>query len=204
MKWKNLVFQFQVALKEINPFIWRRIQVPATYSFWDFHVAIQDSMGWFDCHLHMFRLKKPRGKKLINIGIPMDEFDDIKVLPGWDIPLTNYLVEPGHTVEYEYDFGDGWDHLITFEGILMKEKMVKYPICMEGERACPPEDCGGVPGYERFVNIIMDPSDEEYKAMCEWVSGWYGEYDPERFDPKKVKFDNPKTRWKKAFQSSGI
>ena len=82
--------------------------------------------------------------------------------------------------------------------------MVKYPVCMEGERACPPEDCGGVPGYERFVNIIMDPSDEEYKAMCEWVSGWYGEYDPERFDPKKVKFDNPKTRWKKAFQSSGI
>ena len=193
----NLLYQFKITLKDIEPAIWRRIQVPSKYSFWDLHVAIQDAMGWFDCHLHTFRLKKPRGRKILEIGIPLDsDFDDIVILPGWDEDLADYFPEPGKIIEYEYDFGDGWQHEILFEGILLKEKNVKYPVCLAGERACPPEDCGSVPGYYRLLEILRNPQHEEYEDMIEWLSGWYGKYDPERFEAEMVKFDNPSTRLK--------
>jgi len=199
MKWQNLVFQFKISLQEITPTIWRRIQVPAKYSFWDFHVAIQDSMGWYDCHLHAFRLKRPHGKKIIEIGIPIDDFDDIKVIQGWDEYISDYFSEPGRIATYEYDFGDSWGHDIVLEGILLKEKTIKYPCCIDGQRACPPEDCGGVWGYENLLKVIADPDNDEYESTIEWLSGWYGKYDPEAFDGKNIKFDNPKKRWKKAF-----
>lgn len=195
----NIIFQFKVSLNEINPLIWRRIQVPSRYSFWDLHIAIQDSMGWFDCHLHAFRLRKLHGRKRLEIGIPLDDFDDIEILPGWDEYLADYFLAPGKTAEYEYDFGDCWEHEILFEGILLKEKNTKYPLCLAGERACPPEDCGGTCGYTELLQILKDPKHEEYARMVEWLSGWYGKYNPEKFDKEKIKFDNPKTRWKKAF-----
>ncbi len=72
---------------------------------------------------------------------------------------------------------------------------------MTGKRACPPEDCGGVWGYENLLEILRDPKHEEYEGMVEWLSGWYGKYDPEFFNNKKIKFDNPKTRWNKYFKN---
>jgi len=203
MKWNNLIFQFKITLEEIQPTIWRRIQVPAKYSFWDLHVAIQDSMGWFDCHLHAFRHKRPHAKQIIEIGIPSDEYDDIKIFPSWDEYISDYFSEPGKSSSYLYDFGDSWYHKIVLEGILLKEKEIKYPRCIVGQRACPPEDCGGVPGYENLLMVIRDPNHAEYESMIEWLSGWYGKYDPESFDRKKIKFDNPKKRWKKAFLEHG-
>jgi len=199
MKWKNLIFQFKISLQDISPTIWRRIQAPAKYSFWDMHVAIQDSMGWFDCHLHAFRLKKRHGRKMIEIGIPMEDFDEGTVLEGWDENISDYFLEPGMTASYDYDFGDSWRHDIVFEGILLKEKDIKYPCCTDGQRACPSEDCGGPPGYDRLLKIIADPHNDEYESTTEWLSEWYGKYDPEVFDGKNIKFDDPKKRWRQAF-----
>jgi len=199
MKLQNLVFQFKITLQYIDPPIWRRIQIPAKYSFWDLHVAIQDAMGWFDCHLHAFRFKRPHGKKMIEIGVPIDEAYELDIISGWEEYIADHCVEPGKIMDYEYDFGDSWHHEILFEGILLKEKGVKYPICLDGERACPPEDCGGVPGYYNLLEILQNPDDEEYEDTMEWLSEWYGRYDPEAFDAKKIKFDNPKKRWKIAF-----
>ena len=195
------VHQFKITLKDIEPVIWRRIQVPSKYSFWDLHVAIQDSMGWMDCHLHMFRMKRKHGHKITMIGIPMEEDDEM--LPGWDINIDMYLFEPGQKAEYEYDFGDCWEHEVLFEGILIKEKGRKYPVCLDGERACPPEDCGGTIGYSNLLEILEDPKHEDHDRMKEWLSGWYDGFDPEKFDKDSVKFDNPKTRWRRAF-SGGI
>ena len=82
-KTKNhLIYQFKITLYEIEPRIWRRIQVPVKYSFWDFHVAIQDSMGWLDYHLHAFRFRPKHKRKFIEVGIPGDDYDDIEVIPG--------------------------------------------------------------------------------------------------------------------------
>ena len=130
----HLIYQFKVSLEEIEPTIWRRIQVPARYSFWDLHVALQDAMGWLDYHLHAFRVRRPHQRKMIEIGIPDDGEGDIDVLPGWTIPIRDIFTEPGQTAFYLYDFGDSWKHEVLLEGILLKEKGGKYPRCLAGER----------------------------------------------------------------------
>jgi hypothetical protein len=100
-KTKNhLVYQFKISLYEIEPCIWRRIQVPAKYSFWDLHVAIQDAMGWLDYHLHAFRIRPKHKKKSIEIGIPVDEWDGDEIIPGWQVPLVDHYTEPGQIAEY--------------------------------------------------------------------------------------------------------
>lgn len=197
----KIVYRFKIELQNISPAIWRRIEVPSSYSFWDLHVAIQDAMGWLDYHLHAFR-GVPKGKKKpIFIGIP-DQFDDGTTLPGWETPITALFVEPGVEVEYEYDFGDGWCHQVLLEGILLAEPKKKYPCCHAGERACPPEDCGGFPGYENLLEVLGDEEHEEYPDMIYWLRHHaknYHPYDPEKFEPEYVKFSNPTQRWKKAF-----
>jgi hypothetical protein len=201
---KTLVYQFKITLKEITPPIWRRIQVPSQYSFWDLHVALQDAMGWFDYHLHTFHLSISKLYKWqqVEIGIPGDEIEAHQLLPGWKVPIAEYFIEPGQSAVYEYDFGDGWSHEILLEGILIKEKGIKYPRCIAGVRACPPEDCGGIPGYFRLLEIIKDPKNEEYEETVEWLKGHvvnYYPYNPDEFNPQKVHFWNPQKRWKLAF-----
>jgi hypothetical protein len=198
----NIVYQFKIVLSDIEPTIWRVIQVPSEYSFWDLHVAIQDAMGWLDCHLHVFRIRKPHKQTEIEIGIPDDESFERDVLPGWDVPIAEYFTEPGKTAIYDYDFGDSWSHVIILEGILLKEKTVKYPRCIGGERACPPEDCGGVPGYYELLKILADSKHPEHQEYIEWLKGHakrYYPYKPDKFDRAKVKFWDPKKRWEIAF-----
>ncbi len=201
MTTNKLIYQFRIELLDIEPMIWRRIQVPAEYSFWDLHVAIQDSMGWLDYHLHEYRVKRPHGRKVVEIGIP-DTETDRNVLPGWEVPISAYFVEPGVVAAYDYDFGDGWQHNILLEGILLREHSAKYPLCVAGERACPPEDCSGIPGYERLLSAISKPRTDEYKDMVAWLKGHaknYFPYQPDHFVPGEVEFWNPMKRWKIAF-----
>jgi len=200
MNTKNCVYQFVISLRDISPVIWRRIQVPTNYNFWEIHVAIQDSMGWLDYHLHQFTIKRPHAHKITNIGIPDDEgfFDDIEVLPGWEINISNYFTRLGVSALYTYDFGDNWEHDILLEGLMLRRKGIKYPICTGGERKCPPEDCGSVPGYFYFLEAVLDPTHEQHEEMIEW----YGEkYVPNDFNPQNVRFDNPGKRWRIAFQN---
>jgi hypothetical protein len=204
MQKQNIIYQFKIELAEIEPTIWRVIQVPSKYTFWDLHVAIQDSMGWLDYHLHVFRIQMPHKKTYTEIGIPDEEFDNDKILPGWEIPISDYFTEPGKSAIYDYDFGDSWSHYILLEGILLKEKGVKYPICIQGERACPVEDCGGVPGYYNMVEILSNSDHPEHLEYIEWLKGHainYYPYDPSNFDPSKVHFGDPKKRLKMAFSS---
>jgi Plasmid pRiA4b ORF-3-like protein len=195
------VYQFKLVLVGVEPPIWRRIQVPETYSFWDLHVALQDSMGWLDYHLHVFRVAKPGTGEVEQIGIPDDDpFEgDKPTLPGWEIPITRRFPRTGTVAQYEYDFGDGWEHELTLEAILPRQAGQKYPLCVDGARACPPEDCGGVHGYEDLLTTIQDPTHEEYERILEWLGG---RFDPDKFDPKRVKFDNPARRYKLACEKS--
>jgi hypothetical protein len=96
---------------------------------------------------------------------------------------------------YEYDFGDGWEHIIKLEKILPRDDQIDYPKCVTGKRACPPEDCGGSGGYERLLDIISNTSHEEYVEMITWLGG---KFDPEHFDPDEISFDDPVVRWKIA------
>ena len=180
--------QFKIKLQDIEPSIWRQIIVPENYSFWDLHVAIQDAFGWQDCHLHAFKLNK-RNEYLI--GLPSPDGDDfVKTKPGWEIKILMEINKIGQKIGYEYDFGDGWEHEIEFEKYIDQE--IKKPKCIDGARACPPEDCGGIGGYENFCDIMKKKKGNEYKEMKEWCGN---DYDPEEFDPSKIKFDNPKKRF---------
>jgi Plasmid pRiA4b ORF-3-like protein len=114
------------------------------------------------------------------------------------ILIARHFPHPGTTVQYEYDFGDGWEHELTLEAILPRPAGQKYPLCVDGARACPPEDCGGVYGYEDLLTVIQDPAHEEYGSTLEWLGG---RFDPDRFDPKRVKFDDPARRYKLAFEA---
>ena len=199
MKHKT-VLQLRIELLGITPVIWRRIEMPSSHSFWDLHVAIQDSMGWLDYHLHEFSIKRRRNAKPVTIGLPYDE-PDAEVVPGWEVPVSRYLAQPGDESLYTYDFGDGWHHRVVLEGVHLQQDGVKYPICVDGERACPPEDCGGVGGYYNLLEILADSEHEEHEAMVSWLTGHaknYWPYDPAQFECSEVRFDDPKKRQKRA------
>lgn len=191
------VYQFKVTLKNTKPLIWRRIQVPETYTFWDLHVAIQDAMGWEDYHLHEFEMVDPSTGVKVEIGIPDEEFDDYKTLPGWKYKIAELFSPVNQSANYIYDFGDGWEHKVELEKVLPREKNVIYPVCLDGKRACPPEDCGGVGGYEEFLEAIKNPKHERHQEMLEWIGG---EFDLEHFDVEEVIFDDPDERRKIAFE----
>jgi hypothetical protein len=191
------VLRFEVVLEEIEPRVWRRIEVPGSYSFWDLHVAIQDAMGWQDYHLHEVRVAKSGGG-IVRIGIPDDEFPEERpTLAGWTTPLVEYLSSERTIWEYLYDFGDSWRHRVTFEGGSARVAGVSYPRCVDGARACPPEDVGGPPGYAEFLHAVLDRHHQQHDDMLRWAGG---SFDPAAFAPDEVRFDDPRRRWRVAFQ----
>jgi hypothetical protein len=193
----STVFEFRIVLNGPEPPIWRQIQVPGSYTFWDLHVAFQDAMGWQDYHLHSFDVCVRGTQERMTIGIPDEEFPaESPTVPGWEAPIADYFTEPGISAEYLYDFGDSWEHTVTLEKVFPREKGKRYPRCVGGARRCPPEDCGGVWGYQELLEAIRDPAHEEHESMLQWVGGGF---DPEAFDASKVRFDNPDKRWRIAF-----
>lgn len=176
-------------MKHIKPPIWRRIQVPENYSFWGLHVAIQDVFGWLDYHLHEFTMKNPSTGERVHIGIPSDEIWDwdSPVMPGWTHKIAAYFTMENPRASYVYDFGDDWQHEVRLERILPREEGVEYPQCIGGKRACPPEDCGSLPGY---MSICLGEGDSRE---------YYPDFDPEWFDKDEIKFDDPDVRWVMSF-----
>ena len=152
-------------------------------------------MGWIDYHLHEFELVDPSTGLTVNIGSPNGDFGE-EVLPELKQKIADYFSMENRTADYVYDFGDSWEHKIQLEKIVPREKGVTYPICIKGKRACPPEDCGGIWGYEELLEIIRNPEHEEHEEMLEWLGG---EFDPEDFDVEEVSFADPDKRRKRAF-----
>jgi hypothetical protein len=191
------VCQFLIVLPSTDPFVWRRIQVPERYSFSDLHVAIQDAMGWKDAHLHEFTIADPRTGHATSVGIPDEEVPEERpVLAGWEVPIAQYFAFRMGPVRYRYDFGDNWTHVLEFEDLAPADGG-PYPRCLAGAGACPPEDVGGTHGYMEFLRAIGDSRHPAHDAMREWVGGTF---DPHLFDPRSVRFGDPRERWKITFQ----
>ena len=177
------VYQIKITLKNFSPTIWRRILIDESCTFDDLHLAIQASMGWTNSHLYGFYVPDPsgtRGRKTM-ITLIDEAFDDD--LDSAVEKLKNY--EHLKKIQYEYDFGDGWDHQIIIEKVLEKTSGEKYPKCIAGERACPPEDIGGTFGYANFLDAISDPKHPDHEDMLDWCDE---NFDPEKFNPEDVKF----------------
>lgn len=192
------IFRIKVSLEWIEPEIWREIEIPGGATFWELHVAIQDAMGWTDSHLHSFRLVNPKTGSIDSIGIPEDP-GDTEDLPGWQLRIASYLSEKNRACQYEYDFGDGWEHRITLLDIMPRDVDARYPRCTAGGRACPPEDCGGPGGYQGLLEALRSPRDSDHRELLEWFGD--RSFDPEHFDPDEVVFDDAKQRLTKRRES---
>jgi hypothetical protein len=159
------IYRLKITLTEIEPPIWRALQVPATIKLCCLHSAIQVAMGWTDSHLHQW---EKDGK---NWGIvQLFENEDDDVLDDGDVTLAEVLKAEGDSMIYEYDFGDAWRHGVVVERIFSSEGAADRPVCLGGERRCPPEDVGGVSGYEQFLEVIVDPTHEEYEHFVGWAA----------------------------------
>ena len=169
------VYQIKISLRGAKPPIWRRVLVTVATTLDQMHDIIQTAMGWDDYHLHQFMVNRTYyGRPHPDDFYPMQ--DERKYT------LKQIVSGEKFKFRYEYDFGDGWDHELLVEKILPLDPESDYPRCVKGKRACPPEDVGGVWGYEGFVEAITDPKHPEHEDMLEWA----GEFDPEEFDLDEV------------------
>jgi Plasmid pRiA4b ORF-3-like protein len=176
--WDYTICQIKVTLKYVNPPIWRRILVHEDTKLPKFHRILQCVMGWQNYHLHEFLIGP------LSFGKPfLDEHYDI--LSESNVKLGHIAHDGEVTFEYRYDFGDNWEHTIVIEKKLPPEEGAQYPFCVEGARACPPEDSGGIGGYRRLLDVLADPSHPEYESMRDWAGE---DFNPERFIPEIVNF----------------
>lgn len=167
-----------ITIADIAPPIWRTLLVPESFNFAQMHELIQAAFGWTDSHLHHFILGG------LVVGAP--EFDDEgKTLEAEDIRLSQLLLHAldDPKILYEYDFGDSWRHWIAFERMVAVVKAEPYPQLIDGARARPPEDVGGPPGYQEFLEAWRDPKHEDHKANRTWAGR---SFDPEAFDIEKI------------------
>ena len=172
------VFQIKVTLDGVRPPIWRRILAPGTTTLLKFHDILQSVMGWQDSHLHRFTID---GQSYGNTEI--DEWGDLGIRSEARYKLGQLISEAGARFHYEYDFGDSWEHTLLVEKIQPPKPGERYPLCLAGKRACPPEDVGGVWGYQTFLEAISNPKHAEHEEYLEWVGG---EFDPDFFDVELV------------------
>jgi len=175
----DLIVQFKITLLDTKPAIWRRIQVPDG-PLAMLHECIQAAFGWWNYHLHQFVIDGvqfgPSFPDDFDFGLEME--DEGQVL------ISDLLPKSGKRTRwwYEYDFGDDWRHEVLFEGYPPLEKGQKYPVCLDGARACPPEDVGGPWGYAEYLEAMADPKHEQHDDFMEWR----GPFDPEAFDARKA------------------
>jgi hypothetical protein len=170
------VYELKIVLEGSSPPIWRRLQVPALATFEELHHVIQIAMGWDDQHLHQFRVGSKR------IGVPRSSRFG-STTDERHTRLYRVLAREGDSLAYEYDFGDGWCHEVTLEGIHRPESEVVPIVCLGGARACPPEDSGGIWGYQDFLDAFDDSAHPHHERAVEWLGD---DFDPEAFDCDRV------------------
>jgi hypothetical protein len=176
------LYLLTIELIDIEPKIWRQFVVPGSITLDRLHDVIQIVMGWKDYHLHDFVIGKKRYTE-------NPETKDDGAAEGL-FRLVDLVKLKGRTLRYLYDFGDGWEHEITVEDSRYWNPQLQAPVtCLDGVRACPPEDIGGVPGYYDFCQAVLDPGHEDHEHLTEWYAGfpWYnGAFNSEAYDKEKV------------------
>jgi len=178
-KQSKFIYQIKISLIGAKPPIWRTVLVSSNLGLASFHDVIQVVMGWTDSHLHQFIANK------VFYGMPDDDFE-LEMEDENKYKLSQLLKKEKDTLIYEYDFGDSWEHKILLEKILPFESKTALPVCIKGKRACPPEDCGGIWGYEELLETISNPKHPDHDYMLEWLGG---EFDPEEFDLEDINED---------------
>ena len=182
----HAIFTVKVTLLDTDPPIWRRLRLPGNTTLADLHWVLQTAFGWTNSHMHQFMHRfgtrdamyygKPEKQPFLDLGPGHDTKDEKKARLG------NLLEKPGDACHYEYDFGDSWIHEIELEVIAEEPVRPAVAVCLGGENAAPPEDCGGIPGFYHNLEVLKKPRHPEHADVKEWM----GDYDPAAFDPVAV------------------
>jgi Plasmid pRiA4b ORF-3-like protein len=181
------IYELKITLADIAPPIWRRFRLPSDMRMCCIHSALQVVMGWTDSHLHLFE------KDGINWGVvEWDEFGDLELRDEDRVPIGDVLKAAGESLRYTYDFGDDWVHEVVLEKILPADTDAKRPVCVAGERRCPPEDVGGPHGYQEFLEVIFTPGHEEFEHYRQWAGN---AVHAEEFDVAAVNKTLSRMRW---------
>lgn len=185
------IYRLKVWLCDVEPFIWRRLEVPAAIPLPKLHRAIQVAMGWEDYHLHEFQI----GHSRYEVPDPEDLYGR-KGVDERRVKLETVVEKVGTEFEYRYDFGDGWAHKLRLEEIILAEANAFYPRCLAGQRSGPPEDVGGPYGYAAYLEALADPRHRRHRELLEWR----GPFDSEHFDLAAINNDlnkefSPHVRW---------
>lgn len=168
-----------VSLRHLNPLIWRKLRVPAEIDLNELHEVLQVTFGWSNTHLHGYRIGD------LEFRVPVSEESGSRFyIDEAGAPL-GAVARVGTPFIYQYDFGDDWVHDVRVERIVPRAEVATAPSieCLGGQRRCPPDDCGGPPGYEHLLRVLDNPADSEYHEMKSWVGR---SFDPEAFDMDKV------------------
>jgi hypothetical protein len=179
---QRTVFQIKAVLRDTKPPIWRRVLVPSTIMLGDLHVVMQAAFGWYNSHLHEWEVD---GVEYGMADVDFDELYDEPVTDERTVRLCD-IADESSTLGYWYDFGDSWRHQLVVEKTLPAEPGEAYPQLVAGRRACPPEDVGGIGGYEQFLTAIADPDHEQHENLFEWIG--------DSFDPEDSQLDGFFTR----------
>lgn len=166
-----VIYHLVVTLQELDPPIWRRIEVPGTFTLDRLHMVVQVAMGWTNSHLHAFTIEDRR-------YLPAEFTDDPPAEDEATAPLVAVVPiervnEAGYTFGYEYDFGDGWEHELRAVAATPPEPGVPYPRCSAGRGACPPEDCGGPPGFLDLLEALCDLTHPEHAELRRWAGRYF-------------------------------
>jgi hypothetical protein len=165
------VFRLRITIEGVVPTVWRRLLVPGAVRLARLHRIFQAAMGWTDSHLHAFTV----GDKCYGMHFddyPEDEIDETEV--------TVQKAVGGHRrFSYEYDFGDSWEHSVVVEEVSRISRGLKFAVCIDGQNACPPEDCGGVHGYAELLEVLADPAHPDHDRTVQWMGG---SFDATSFD----------------------
>ncbi len=174
------VARIRIELRELEPMIWRRVDVPLSSTLEALHHIIQAAFRWQNYHLYEFYV----GERVYGVPLDEDPFDDHKIHKASAIRLKTVVERGVERFLYVYDFGDDWSHDVIVEEVRDGAGDTEYPAFVDGARRCPPEDVGGPPGFMEFLEVVLDPGHEEHAPMTEWYGG---PFDPEDIDETSIR-----------------
>lgn len=171
------VARLRITLSDTDPVIWRTVDVPVEANLKMLHDIIQAAMGWQDYHLWEFEADDRR------YGLPDPEWPDDTLTAAKNVKLKTLIDRGIRQLDYTYDMGDNWHHTVTIEAIGPGQPDTKYPRYIDGAQRGPPEDCGGTPGFENFLEAVADPKHPDHAELIDWYAGCYGgTYQPDTID----------------------
>lgn len=165
---QNKIIAFNIVLNGSSPAIWRRLHVPAIYTFAELSHAIVEAMGWSGRKQHEFQMMYPSGAGREILFVPQHEislkesYELREVRDEQMADIAAYFSTATSTATFLYDFVDNWQHTIGYIDMLDASGQQIYPICVAGEGFCPAEDIGGIYGYRRTLHILSNPQNPEY------------------------------------------